>query len=225
MHLQAAVEDFDSFTRSINVGAETLVTRYDPSKPYHDRYRVDHEFLSPELGEEVETIAKVVSAFFRWDYNSCETIIKNGKVSPIDFANACPETSMISLHYYFPWAIKALVKWSLFCIATGRSMPVDQNTADYFAIADSHELDYPDKLAAYRRLAEDHFQQDVYEEFCSEHLPDIDEVMVEYIESEAFDRLLIGTVKASFPPTEHDAFIAHYRGMLAAWAKDQRVAT
>ncbi len=81
-----------------------------------------------------------MSAFFRWDYNSSETIIKDGKVSPVDFANACPETSMISLHYYFPWAIKSLVKWSIFCIATGRRMPVDQNTADYFTIADSAGL-------------------------------------------------------------------------------------
>lgn len=224
MHLQAAVENFDSFTRSINVGAETLVTRYEPSKPYHDRYQVDHAFLSPELGEEVETISKVVSAFFRWDYNSCETIIKDGRVSPVDFANACPETSMISLHYYFPWAIKALVKWSMFCIVTGRKMPVDQNTADYFAIADSEELGYFGKLAAYRELADSHFQMDAYEEFCSEHLARVDEVMVDYIESDTFDRLLVETVKAAFPSSEHETFIAHYRGMLAAWAKDQRAA-
>jgi hypothetical protein len=225
MHLQAAVEDFDSFSRSINVGAETLVTRYEPSKPYHDRYRVDHRFLSRELGEEVEAIAKVVSAFFRWDYNSSEAIIKNGTVSPVDFANACPETSMISLHYYFPWVIKSLVKWAIFCIATGRKMPVDQNTADYFAIADSEELSYSDKLTAYRKLADTHFQVDAYAEFCSKYLSHIDEVMVDYIDSDAFDRLLIDTVKAAFPPAEHDAFVAHYRGMLAAWAKDQRAAT
>ncbi len=85
-------------------------------------------------------------------------------------------------------------------------------------------LGYSEKLAAYRELADSHFQVDAYEQFCSEHLSNVDEAMVDYIESDAFDRLLIDTVKAAFPPAEHDAFIAHYRGMLAAWAKDQRAA-
>lgn len=91
-------------------------------------------------------------------------------------------------------------------------------------IADSEELSYSEKLTAYRELADSHFQADAYEEFCSDHLAHVDEAMVNYIEGDAFDRLLIDTVKEAFPPSEHDAFIAHYRGMLAAWAKDQRAA-
>src|SRR5439155_16769887 len=73
MHLQAAVEDFDVFARSLSIGPETLVMRFDPGKPRHERYQVQHEFLSSELGEEIETIARLVNAFFRWEFNSCET--------------------------------------------------------------------------------------------------------------------------------------------------------
>ena len=105
MHLQAAVEDFDVFARSLSIGAETMVMHFDPDRPLHDRYQIDHDFLSPELGDEVVTISKLVNAFFRWEFNSCETIVKDGVAYPIDYANASPDVALTSLHYYFPWAI------------------------------------------------------------------------------------------------------------------------
>ncbi|MDQ6856101.1 MAG: hypothetical protein M3Z57_03390, partial [Candidatus Dormibacteraeota bacterium] len=40
MHLQAAVEDFDVFSRSLGIGAETMVMRFNPSRPMHARYSV-----------------------------------------------------------------------------------------------------------------------------------------------------------------------------------------
>ena len=112
MHLQAAVEDFDVFARSLSIGAETMVMHFEPDRPMHDRYQVDHDFLSPELGDEVVTISRLVNAFFRWEFNSCETIVKDGRAYPIDYANASPDVALTSLHYYFPWAILALVRWS-----------------------------------------------------------------------------------------------------------------
>ena len=66
------------------------------------------------------TIGRLVNAFFRWEFNSCETLVKGGEVYPIDYANACPDVALTSLHYYFPWAIKALVKWCVFALVTGR---------------------------------------------------------------------------------------------------------
>ena len=56
--------------------------RFEPDRPMHDRYQVDHEFLDAETGEEVVTIGRLVNAFFRWEFNSCETIVKDGVVSP-----------------------------------------------------------------------------------------------------------------------------------------------
>ena len=38
-----------------------------------------------------------------------------------------------------------------------------------------------------------------------------------------FDRILRETVRATFPPHEHEQFIAHYRGLIAAWVKDNAV--
>ena len=46
MHLQASVEDFDVFARSLSIGAETMVMHFEPDRPMYDRYQVDHDFLS-----------------------------------------------------------------------------------------------------------------------------------------------------------------------------------
>ena len=84
---------------------ETMVMRYDPDKPLHDRYQIAHDFLTPELGHEIVTFSRLVNAFFRWEFNSSETIVKDGVMHPIDYANASPDVALTSLHYYFPWAI------------------------------------------------------------------------------------------------------------------------
>ena len=121
MHLQASVQGFDAFARALSIGAETMVVRFDPDAPMHERYRVDYEFLEPAAGTEVVTISRVVNSFFRWEFNSCEMLVKGGDVYPIDYANACPDVSLTSLHYYFPWAMRTLVKWTVFCMATGQA--------------------------------------------------------------------------------------------------------
>jgi hypothetical protein len=224
MHLQASVEDFDVFARSLSIGAETMVMHFEPDRPMYDRYQVDHDFLSPETGDEVVTISRLVNAFFRWEFNSCETIVKDGVASPIDYANASPDVALTSLHYYFPWAIRALVRWSAFCAATGRQMRINQTTRDYFEIADRDDLSYAEKLAEYRTLADDYFQVDEYDEFCATTLAHLDELLVDWVEGADFDGLLVDTVTSTFPQHEHEQFVGHYRGLLAAWATDQRAA-
>ena len=47
MHLQASVEGFDVFARSLSIGAETMVMKFRPDEPMHDRYAVAHDFLTP----------------------------------------------------------------------------------------------------------------------------------------------------------------------------------
>jgi hypothetical protein len=222
MHLQAAVEDFDVFARSLSIGAETMVMHFEPDRPMHDRYQVDHDFLTRETGDEVVTISRLVNAFFRWEFNSCETIVKDGVAAPIDYANASPDVALTSLHYYFPWAMRALVRWTAFCSATGRQMRIGQTTRDYFEIGDRDDLSYEEKLTGYRRLADQYFQVPEYEEFVTTRLPHLDEILVDWVEGPQFDALLVDTVTATFPEHERERFVAHYRGLLGAWAKDAR---
>jgi hypothetical protein len=222
MHLQAAVQGYDVFARSLSIGAETMVMHFDADQPMHARYTVDHDFLSPEVGNEVVTIGRTVNAFFRWEFNSCETLVRGADVFPIDYANACPDVALTSLHYYFPWAMKALVRWSVFCTVAGRAARMFVDPGPWFAVADRDDLSYGDKLAAYRRLADQHFEVDRYRDFCDSRLGGLDEAVLEYVEGPEFDGLLVDTVRSTFPQHEHDHVIAHYRGLLGAWAHDER---
>ncbi len=221
MHLQASIEDYDVFTRSLSIGAETMVMHFDPAAPMHQRYRVEHQFLQPAAGQEVLTISRLVNAFFRWEFNSCEMLVKDGEVFPIDYANACPDVAITSLHYYFPWAMKALVKWTVFCLATGRKARLEVDTRAYFDIADRADLDYGQKLERYRVLADAYFDVDAYRDFCAAQLPDIDQQVLDWARGPDFDRLLVDTVLATYPAHEHERFIAHFRGLSGLWVKDE----
>jgi hypothetical protein len=221
MHLQKAIEDYDVFARSLSIGPETMVMRFQPDQPMHLRYTVDHNFLPAGAGAEVVTIGRLVNAFFRWEFNSCETLVKGAEVYPIDYANACPDVALTSLHYYFPWAIKALVKWSVFALVTERRPRLDLETRRYFEIADQAGMSYPEKLAAYSKLADGYFETERYQEFCATKLPHIDEIVLDWVAGPDFGRLLVDTVRAGYPAHEHDQFIAHLRGLLDLWVKDE----
>jgi hypothetical protein len=218
MHVQQAVDDFDVFARSLSIGPETMVMWFDPDRPLHDRYQVRHDFLSPEQGEEVVTISQLVNSFFRWEFNSCESIVRDGQIHPIDYANATPDVALTSLHYYFPWAVTALVRWSAFCLAAGRRMRIDVSPAPWFEVGDRDDLSYEEKLREYRRLSDEYFQVDAYRAFCASALPHLDEAAQEWFTGPELDRLLVDTVRATFPAHEHERFVAHYRGLMAAWA-------
>lgn len=40
MHLQQAVDPYDSFARALTIGPETMVMKFRPDEPMHDRYEV-----------------------------------------------------------------------------------------------------------------------------------------------------------------------------------------
>ncbi len=191
----------------------------------HQRYHVSHGFLSESAGEQTVAISRIVNAFFRWEFNSCEMLVAGNDVYPIDYANACPDVALTSLHYYFPWAITALVRWSTYCTVTGRSANVDLHTSRYFAIADDPDLSYDEKLAAYLAIADEHFETERYWDWCAEHLPHLEEAVVDWVASESFLRLLTETVQSTYPAHEQDEFMGHFKGLLGMWLDDQRAPT
>jgi hypothetical protein len=220
MHLQASVEGYDVFARSLSIGPETMVMKFRPEQPMHARYEVDHNFLSAEAGDEVVTISRLVNAFFRWEFNSCESLVRGTDVHPIDYANACPDVSLTSLHYYFPWAMTALLRWTVFCVVTDRRPRLDMDTSEYFAIADSDRT-YPEKLQGYRELADEYFEIEKYREFCEKSLGNIEDIVYDWVSSEEFRSLLRETVRAHYPVHEHEKFLAHFGGLIDAWIRDQ----
>jgi hypothetical protein len=83
-------------------------------------------------------------------------------------------------------------------------------------------LSYEEKLEGYRKLADAFLQVAEYEEFCAQHLANVDEIAIEYFGSTEFDQLLVDSVTSVFPAHEHEAMIDRHRGLLGAWVRDQR---
>ncbi len=221
MHLQSTVE-YEHFARALSIGPETMVMDFRPDQPMHNRYAVSHGFLSESAGEQAVAISRIVNAFFQWEFNSAEMLVAGDEVYPIDYANACPDVALTSLHYYFPWAMTALVRWSTYCVVTRRKAQVDLQTARYFAIADDPDRSYEDKLTGYLELADEYFETQRYWEWCAEHLPHLEEQVAEWVGSADFDSLLRDTVQASYPAHEQAQFNAHFRGLIDMWLADQR---
>ncbi|MEO7058756.1 MAG: hypothetical protein ABI083_03490 [Lapillicoccus sp.] len=219
MHLQATV-DYEKFARALSIGPETMVMDFRPEQPMHNRYAVSHDFLSPKAGEECASISRIINAFFGWEFNSAEMLVTGDEVYPIDYANACPDVAVTSLHYYFPWAITALVRWSVYCLVTGRRTSIDLHTDRYFEIADDDALSYDAKITAYTALADEHFETDRYWQWCEENLPHLPEQVHDWVTSADFDRLLRETVDATYPAHEREKFMGHFHGLLSLWATD-----
>ena len=222
MHLQKGIE-FDIFVRSLGIGPQVISLSYDPSQPLHGRYSVKHDFLDAKKGREARAITKIINAMFRWEFNSCEALLKDDTLWPIDFANACPDIALTSLHYYFPWAIKSLLAWSVYCGVTERQSRITMNLEDYFKIADS-ERSYDEKLLAYEKLADKYLETEKFEAFRAKELSGLDEAMWELVGSDEFDGILRRTVESTFPAHEHEGFTAHYRGLMQHWLEAENPA-
>ena len=104
MNLQKAVIPYDWFVRCIGLGPQTRKVNYDPSASLHDRYTMDTNFLPAADAQVLEDTTLTINAFFGWDFNSCEALAQGGVWYPIDFANACPDSQVTSLHYHWPVA-------------------------------------------------------------------------------------------------------------------------
>lgn len=235
MNLQQAI-DFDEFVRTVGVGPVMMPMHYNPEAAHsHDRYHrsddkvVEHNFLTAEHFDEVRIITKLINAFYGWDHNSCEALVgKDGVVYPIDYANAYPDSSPISLHYYFPELVKAMVRWLIFCAATHRKKRVDfaYDWERYFAVADELQrgvIDYRQALKRYEALADEHFDTAAFEAFCAEHLPDFDAQALDFFASDEFADILSVEVDNYFKiPAERPAKLAHYRGIIEFWCHCER---
>jgi hypothetical protein len=220
MHLQKAVEGFDLFVRTLGIGPQVRAIPYDPEAPLHARYRVAFDFLDGDEWGLLADMVLTINTFFGWDFNSCETLRKDGEFFPIDFANACPDSQVTSLHYHFPWLVKAKVKWALFCVATDRKMRRTLDWQPYYDVLD-RDLPYRERLREYGRIARERLESDRFEEFCATHLAHLDELAYEFFGSDTARGAVRQKVEALFPEHEHDQFTDHFWGLIQFWRKTE----
>ena len=220
MHLQAGIIPFDRFVRCIGLGPQTRVINYDPAAPLHDRYRMDRDFMSASEQRMLEDITLTINSFFGWDFNSCEALLKNHAWYPIDFANACPDSQVTSLHYHFPWLVKANLRWAIFCAATQRKMRKNLDWEPYFEVA-GRDLGPADKLTEYARIARGRLAAAEFEDFCGKHLAHFDAVADAFFGSVEAKAAVRRKVEALFPANEWDQFTELFFDRIQDWRKQE----
>jgi hypothetical protein len=221
MHVQAAVEGYDRFVRCIGFGPQTYFVLYDPKAPLHDRYTMQQGFLTPEEEEHLRRVTLTINTFFGWEFNSCEALHRDGRWYPIDFANPCPDSQVTSLHYHFPWLVKAYIRWSVYCAATKRKMRRMLDWEPYYEIAET-DLPYEEKLAAYAKIADQRLETERFEEFCAKHLAHLDEVAWEFFGTPEAKEAVRLKVVALYPPHEVEPFTELFWSRIQKWRSDQR---
>ncbi len=218
MHLQRSVEGFDFFARCVGVGPQVRIVPYDPSAALHERYQVDDAGLEPEDRTVLEDMTLTINTFFNWDFNSCEALRQGDVWHPIDFANACPDSQVTSLHYHWPWLVKAKIKWALFCAATKRTRSMNLDWQPYYDVVDAQpDLSLEARLEAFGAIARERLQAAEFEAFCEEHLSDLDEVANEYFRSDHARDAIRQKVTALFPEHEIDEFTEHFWSRVQLW--------
>jgi hypothetical protein len=146
---------------------------------------------------------------------------KDGVLHPIDFANACPDSQVQSLHFHFPWLLKALIRWSLFCATVRRPMRLNLDWQRFFDKNDP-EMTFAEKLPLYDKIAREHFDTERFDEFCEKHLSHLDEVALEFFGTQQFKEIAREKVAAIYPKHEVDEFTDHFYGLIQFWRKTER---
>lgn len=223
MHVQEAVHPYDTFVRCIGLGPQTRLVNYDVDAPLHDRYTMARDFLDEEDASLIRDVTMTINSFFGWEFNSCELMRSEGIWHPIDFANACPDSQVTSLHYHFPWLVKSFIRWTLFCAATGRKMRRTLDWEPFYAIA-AEEMPYREKLSAYAAIARERLETDRFEEFCATQLSGLDEVAWEFFGTNEAREAVRQKVVVLYPEHEVEEFTELFWQRIQEWRRHEESA-
>jgi len=104
--------EWDQFIRCICIGQEKVMPiKYDPKER---RYHVEHEHMTPELGQRVIADSLKLVRALGYDMNSMEWAVRDGVPYAIDFMNPAPDMDIYSLTpHYFEWAVQAMADMAI----------------------------------------------------------------------------------------------------------------
>lgn len=220
MHLQKAVAPFDLFVRAIGIGPQVHIAQYNPDAPLHGRYEVAFNFVDAEEHRLLTDMCLTINSFFGWEFNSCESLRKDKVFYPIDFANACPDFQVTSLHWHFPIMVKNMLRWSIFCAASKRNMRKTLDWEPYYAVV-KKDLPYRERLRAYAAIAHERMETERFEEFCAKHLSHLDQLAVDFFATDRAKEIVREKVTALYPAHEIEKFTEHFFGLIQFWRKTE----
>jgi hypothetical protein len=131
MILQEFIE-WEQFVRCIVLGQENVLPiRYDPSER---KYHVDHDHLTPELGQRIVDESLKLCRALGYDMNSMEWAIRDGVPYAIDFMNPAPDMDINSLApHYFEWAVKGMADMAITLAKAPRPQAAAMRWDGFFA--------------------------------------------------------------------------------------------
>lgn len=99
--------EWDRYIRCMCIGQkQVLPMKYDPRER---RYYVEHEHMTPELGERVVNDSLALVQALGYDMNTVEWAVRDGVPYAIDFMNPAPDMDIYSLTpHYFEWVVNAM---------------------------------------------------------------------------------------------------------------------
>jgi hypothetical protein len=99
--------DFDLYVRCFTFGKTDITpVAYDPR---HRRYLVDHEYLSPEVGERVVRDSQTINLALGYEMNTIEFAIQDGVPYAIDYLNPAPDFERDRItEFYFAHVVEKM---------------------------------------------------------------------------------------------------------------------
>jgi hypothetical protein len=123
--------EWDHYVRCMCLGQdEVLPIKYNP---HERRYYVEHDHLTPELGQRiVEDSLKLVRAL-GYDMNTVEWAVRDGVPYAIDFMNPAPDMDVNSLTpFYFEWVVSHMADMAIRLAKEPRQQIADMRWSGLF---------------------------------------------------------------------------------------------
>lgn len=213
-HLQEAIEPYDRFYRAMGIGPIVFPMIFQPEKPHHEHYSPIKPKLDPEIYYRLQSYVLFINSYHRWTYNSFESLLRDNKLHPIDFANACPDSQFVSLHVHFPLLVCSLLKWLTFCAVTEKDMGIDLQMTKYLKVLNNPEISQEEKFLFCRRESDTYFETEKFEEFCGINFVGLEDRMIEFYDQRFSEIIDFAMQYSDFPEPEHEKFFTYYKTMM-----------